>query len=293
MDIKEFKDLDVGEESKSLEVDKDIEDSHKILKDLEQKLSEVKAKDAPSVYVAADAYAQDSLDDEETIEEMENEPTALERFQPFILPICLTLFAIIFAGLFLYFFSKSRVDNSQNAITNSGTTEIIKYVEQPVVKQEPVVIPEKLTCDSPQILNETGDACIDPKPEATTPEPLAFENGTTTIVNVRFSYDKFNYDNYPAGIYLNEIQIFEGDYQDFKIFPTNRAFANDYFFGVDRYMVSLLGNCSYQIDEAQILVQNMKDSEGDEVYPNIKDRYFRGKVLKVLESSKPHIVCKK
>jgi hypothetical protein len=129
----------------------------------------------------------------------------------------------------------------------------------------------------------------------TTSEIAKFENGTTTNVRVRFSYDKFNYDNYPRGIYMLSEQIFgeEGDYEDYKILPTSRPNANDMFFGIDRYMVSLLGACQYVVDDATILVSDMRDSEGDQVYSAIKDKYFRGKVEKIVESSKPHIVCGK
>jgi hypothetical protein len=208
--------------------------------------------------------------------------TWVEKLQPFIIPICLTLFAIIFAGLFLYFFSKSRVETTAQAIVNQGVPEQVYYPPTPtpvVVKEEP------LTCDSPKILNDTKDACIDPTPAAEpTPVKAQFENGTTTEVQVRFSYDKFNYDNSPRGIYLLGDQSFDGDFTDFKLAPTNRAFANDYFFGIDRYKVSLIGSCSYAVDNATILVENMNE---------VNDKYFTGKVVKVIDSGKPRIDCSK
>jgi hypothetical protein len=140
--------------------------------------------------------------------------------------------------------------------------------------------PEPLKCEPPKYLNETGDECLEPEPE---PEPVkaGFENGTTTILHVRFSYDKFNYDNYPRGIYLLEDQIFDGDYKDFKLAPTNRAFANDHFFGVDRYTVSLIGVCSYVVDDAKILVKDV----------NAKEKYFTGNVVKIVEASKARVDC--
>ncbi len=318
MDIqKDFKDLNLDEKEMVVEVAKELEvtddnldESEKMIRDLEKRIANIKteektavaAKDsAVNVETAVENISTNLETQDDVVVENEDElvsepveQTALEKFQPFILPVCLTLFAIFFAALFLYFFSKSRVDNSQKAIVNTGTTEIIKYVEKPIVKQEPVIVAEiePPTCVENQKLNDAKDACEDLLPPPVVEVPK-FENGTTTVVNVRFSFDKFNYDNYPTGIYLNETQIFEGDYKDFKILPTNRSYANDFFFGVDRNMVSLLGSCKYVVDEAQILVSNMRDSEGDQVYSAIKDRYFRGKVVKILDASKPHINCKK
>lgn len=286
MDLKsEFKDLNIDENldkevaaiKKKIPEDdlpekvEDFSESDKIVKDLEDRLKQIKEQEG-----------------EEVVEEEddEDEPTFYEKVQPFILPICLTIFAIVFAALFLYFFSKSRQQPSIPAIVNSGNVDPV-YVppEQPqvIVKEEP------LKCDEEtQILNETGDACIDkPKVEDPEPEPepvvATFENGTTTVAHVRFSFDKFNYDNYPRGIYMLADQIFDGDYANFKVSPTNRAYANDYFFGVDRYMVSLIGSCQYVVDDAKILVKNMNLDESN--------KKFTGNVVKVIEASKPHVVC--
>lgn len=274
----------------------DFSEGDQIIKDLEKRLAEIKNAEVESHHTTVEGadHAEESSEEgleTENEEDEDREPTLLEKLQPFILPICLTLFAVIFAALFLYFFSQSKINNAVQAITNTGA------VEQTFVPPPPVpvvVIQEPLTCVAPQFLNEAKDACLDPEPVATpVPEKIGFENGTTTVVNVRFSYDKFNYDNYPRGIYLNKDQIFDGDYEDFKILPTNRAFANDFFFGVDRYTVSLIGSCQFTIDDAQILVSNMRDSSDDQVYSAINDRYFRGKVVKVLSASKPYVSCQK
>lgn len=261
------------------------DESNKIIKDLEERLSKIRSSKNPvaSAPALVNTDTQDDGDEEVVEEEYEEmgEESFLDKIQPFILPICLTLFAIIFAGLFLYFFSKSRVQNTAQAIVNAGVPEQVYYPPAPV----PVVVKEEpLKCTEPQILNEAKDACIDPEPEPE-PEPVkaGFEDGTTTEVKVRFSYDKFNYDNSPRGIFVLKDQVFDGDYENFKIAPTNRAFANDYFFGVDRYTVSLIGSCSYVIDDANILVKNMIE----------KDNYFTGQVVKVIEASKPRVECEK
>ncbi len=250
-------------------------DEENIVKDLETRLANIKKTETNEEHIDTEG------EDEEAEEEYEDldEQTFLEKIQPFILPIALTIFAIIFAGMFLYFFSKSRVENTAQAIVNAGVPEQVYYPPAPV----PVIIKEEpLTCELPQILNEDASACITPEPE---PEPQkpTFENGTTTEVNVKFSYDKFNYDNSPRGIYLNEVQVFEGDYTDYKINPSNRAFANDYFFGVDRYTVSLIGSCSYVVTDAKILVKNM--------VLNDNKKTFSGEVAKVIEASKPKVDC--
>lgn len=287
MDLQnQFKDLNLDEnlDKDTVEIEKKLAEENlpaivepssegqQIISDLEKRLAEIKKSEG----------IVEGEDQEE--EEDEEEKTLLEALQPYILPICLTLFALVFAALFLYFFSKSRVDNAVNAITNVGAVDPSYYPQTPSV----VVTEEPLKCELPNYLNEAGDACLEPVLEEEEPEPeviakLGFENGTTTIVNVRFSFDKYNYDNYPRGIYLLEDQIFEGGFLDFKIAPTNRAFANDHFFGVDRYTVSLIGNCSYVVDDARILVKNMYD----------KGKYFTGNVVKVIEASKPRVDCEK
>jgi hypothetical protein len=254
-------------EADSLKVE---DDSDHIISQLETRLKQLKAEDGE----------MGGFSDEEENED-ENEPTFYEKAQPFIWPVLLTLFAIIFAALFLFFFSRSRLENAV-AITNTGNIDPI-YVPPPstpviVIKEEP------LTCVEPQFLSEDGTKCLDPEPEPEPePEKILFEDGTTTIVNVRFSYDKFNYDNYPRGIYLLEDQVFDGEFADFKLAPTNRPFANDHFFGVDRYTVSLIGSCSYVVDEAKILVKD--------VY--LRNKYFTGNVLKVVDDSKPRVDCKR
>lgn len=274
MDLnKEFKDLNIPEgvekEAKQIEENlpenkRDLDENERIVKDLEERLKKINEKE--------------DVDEEE--EDIEEEATFYEKVQPFIIPICLTIFALIFAALFLYFFSQSRVEKTPPAIVNSGNIEPAYYPQQPaqiVVKEEPI------ECVEPQILNDAGDGCIDPPVQEEEPEPekAGFENGTTTIAHVRFSFDKFSYDNKPRGIYMLEDQIFSGDYTDYKINPSNRAYANDYFFGVDRYMVSLIGDCSYTIDDARILVKNM----------TLGNNTFTGNVVKIIEASKPHIVC--
>ncbi len=266
MDLKrEFQDLNLNDDG-----------SHEIVKDLESRLAKIKQDENSKVVV-------DENGNEVIYEEVEQEQTFLEKIQPFILPIALTIFAIIFAGMFLYFFSKSRVESTAQAIINQGVPEPVINEPVPI----PVVIKEEpLKCTEPQILNEAKDACIDPEPEPQPePEPVKaeFENGTTTEVNVQFSYDKFNYDNSPRGIYLLTDQIFNGDYKNFKISPNNRSYTNDYFFGIDRYTVSLIGSCSYVVDNAKILVEDMR----------LEDKKFTGKVAKIIESGKPRIDCGK
>lgn len=240
-----------------------------------------------------------NVDEVETVVVQEGEgETFLDKIKPFILPIFLTIFALLFAVIFMYFFSKGKVERSAQAIVNNQAQAEVIVVKEEKPKVEIVVEPEVVVpkCDPvTQILNEEVNECEDlPEPE---PEPVvaSFENGTTTVVKVRFSYDKINYDNFPRGIYMLSEQIFgeEGQYEDFKLLMTNRPFANDMFFGVDRYMVSLMGACQYVVDEADILVSNMNDSQGDQVYSAIKDKYFRGKMERVINASKPHIVCGK
>jgi hypothetical protein len=198
----------------------------------------------------------------------------------------------------MYFFSKGQVERSAQAIVNNQAQPEVIIIKEEKPRVEVIVEPEVVVpeCDpETQILNEELNECEDlPEPEPE-PEPVGFENGTTTVVKVRFAYDKINYDTSSRGIYLLSEQIFgeEGQYEDFKLLMSNRPFANDMFFGIDRYMVSLMGACSYVVDEADILVSNMNDSGGDAVYNDIKDRYFRGKMEKVIYSSKPHIVCGK
>jgi membrane protein insertase Oxa1/YidC/SpoIIIJ len=70
----------------------------------------------------------------EEYEDLEGQ-TFLEKIQPFIIPICLTFFALVFAGLFLYFFSKSRIDSAQQAIVNVGVPEQVNYPPIPVPKK--------------------------------------------------------------------------------------------------------------------------------------------------------------
>lgn len=267
MDLKkEFQDLNLDEHNENGE-------HHEIVKDLENRLAKIKEENEVVV---------DEDGNEVVYEEVEQEQTFVDKIQPFILPIALTIFAIFFAGMFLYFFSKSRVENTAQAIINQGVPEPVVNEPAPI----PVVIKEELlTCTEPKILNETKDACVDPPAPEPEPEPAkpGFENGIDTEVNVRFSYDKFSYDNSPRGIYLLGEQSFDGDYKNFKINPTNRSYANDYFFGIDRYTVSLIGDCSYVVENAKIMVENM----------NLADKNFTGKVTKVIESSKPKIVCGK
>lgn len=237
-------------------------------------------------------------DEVETVVVQEGEgETFLDKIKPFILPIFLTIFALLFAVIFMYFFSKGKVERSAQAIVNNQAQPEVIIIKEEKPKVEVVVEPEIVVpeCDEEtQILNEELNECEDlPEPE---PEPVVgFENGTTTVVKVRFDYDRHSYDTKPRGIYMLSEQIFgeEGQYEDFKMLMSNRPYANDMFFGIDRYMVSLIGACRYVVDEADILVSNMNDSEGDKVYDDIKDKYFRGKMEKVLNSSKPHIVCGK
>lgn len=298
-------------------VDSEFHDeSDKIIKDLEARIAALNIKEKKEGVSAevqlADGEAENNniydsgnpdevktmIDETETVILQEGEGDAfLDKIKPFIVPIFLTIFALLFAVIFMYFFSRGKVERSAQAIVNNQAQPEVIIIKEEKPK-EVVVVPEKVIpeCDSEtQILNEELNECEDlPEPE---PEPVVvgFENGTTTVVKVRFSYDKFNYDGYPRGIYLVSQQIFgeEGQYEDFKLLPISRPDANDMFFGIDRYMVSLLGACQYVVDEADILVSDMNDSQGDQVYSSIKDKYFRGKVEKILESSKPHIVCGK
>lgn len=283
MDLQnEFKDLNFGDEEKKDSVKKnvpeqkltkdleknlpesmgDFDESDKILKELEEKLKQIKQEEGEEEYTD------------------EDEETFYEKVQPFIIPICLTIFAIVVAGIFLYFFSQSRIEKTPPAIVNSGNIE--PAVTQPVQPQI-IVKEEPLKCDPPQILNDSGDACVPAPQEATSTPAAEFEDGTTTIAHVKFSFDKYNYDNSPRGIYMLPDQIFDGDFAGYKINPTNRAYANDHFFGIDRYTVSLIGTCSYVVDDAKILVKNMTKG----------NNYFTGNVVKVITSSKPRVMCSK
>lgn len=252
----------------------DFDESDKILAELEAKLAKIKEED---------------LGEESEEDRLSVDAPFVERIQPFIIPICLTIFAIFFAGLFLYFFSNSRPQETQRAIQNQGNIEVVE-----IPPKKPAVVeikePEPLVCGENQTLSEDGLECIDLPPPP--PTKLGFDNGTTTVLNVKFSYDKFNYDNYPRGIYLLSEQIFDGSYEDFKLLPNSRPYANDKFFGIDRYMVSLIGSCQFVIDDAQILVSNVHDSQGGRTYSAIGDRYFTGNVVKIINASKPRIDCK-
>ncbi len=308
-----------GEKKVEQLVDSEFHDeSDKIIKDLEARIAALN-NDTKKVETSekhhevktdsheaenADIYQGGSADevmtegdDTETVVVQEGEgETFLDKIKPFILPIFLTIFALLFAVIFMYFFSKGKVERSAQAIVNNQAQPEVIIIKEEKPK-EVVVVPEKVVpeCDEEtQILNEEKNECED-LPPPPPPAKSGFENGTTTVVKVRFSYDKLNYDTYPRGIYMLSEQIFgeEGEYEDYKILSPNRPAANDLFFGIDRYMVSLLGACQYVVDEADILVSDMHDSEGDQVYSAIKDKYFRGKVEKIIESSKPHIVCGK
>lgn len=306
MDLKKFKDVDGDEVASSASPDLHQEDDQ-IIKELEARIAAINNESKESVHTDLPVASQ--VSEQIPIESIENNlypettyidtnidtkqsETFLDKIKPFILPIFLTIFSLIFASIFMFFFSQSRIERSVQAITNQQTqAEVIVIRDvQPEVKQDPVVIPEVVVpeCDpETQILNEEENICED-KPE---PEKPEFDNGTTTILKVKFSYDSLNYDNYPRGIYLSKEQIFQGEYEDYKLLTINRPDANDMFFGLGRNMVSLIGACKYVVDEAEILVENVRSSEGDQVYSAIKDQYFRGKMLKVLEHSKPHIVC--
>ncbi len=329
MDLKDFQDVgddakdiskDVakgaGKKAKRVLVDENFHDeSDKVIKDLEARIAALHNEDKKKVDEVKKqenhegenvSEVQENSDEvqnsnnlnennlEEDVEKVyveEGGGTFLDKIGPFILPICLTLFALIFAAIFMYFFSKSRVEKTAQAIQNVQTQpEVIIIKETKPEVKEVVVIEEKVVpeCDlETQVLNEELNECEDLPPP---PKPV-FYNGTTTIVNVRFAYDRLNYDTFPMGIYLLENQNFEGEYEGFKLLATNRAYANDFFFGVDRYMVSLLGACKFVIDDAEILVENMYDSEGGAEQKNIGKNYFTGKVAKILNASKPHIVC--
>jgi hypothetical protein len=285
------------------------DESDKIIKELEARIAAINKPDTPPSEqhtdsehgeVSQNTSSSDTQtqDDTETVVVPVGEGSDfVQKIRPFILPIFLTIFALIFAAIFMYFFSKSRVEKSAQAIVNNQSQpEVIVVKETKPEVKEVVVIPEKTVpeCDqATQYLDEEKNECVDLPPKEEKPVKPVFENGTTTIVKVRFAYDKYNYDNYPRGIYLLADQIFEGEYEDYKIIPTSRPYANDMFFGIDRYMVSLIGACQYVVDEADILVANMQDSTNDQVYSAIKDKYFRGNVVKILESSKPHVVCGK
>lgn len=289
-------------------------ESDKIIKELEARIAAINGEDKKKQTTAKDDQEESLVVPEDDVvtettkdfNETENvanddveqvivqegaDETFIDKIKPFILPICLTLFALLFAAIFMYFFSQSRVEKSAQAIVNSQTTpEVIIVKEEKPKVQEVVVVPEKVVpeCDpETQILNEELNECEDlppPEPEPE-PEPIGFENGTTTIVKVRFSFDKFNYDNPPRGIYTTGEQIFAGEYEGYKINASNRPYTNDMFFGIDRYMVSLIGVCRYVVDEADILISNMREVEGQ--------KQFTGSVEKVIGNSKPHIVCDK
>jgi hypothetical protein len=275
MDLQsQFKDLNLDEN-----IDKVVPDeSDKLVKDLEARLAQIKT--APVEVAESEAPVETDEEATEVVEEeyVEEDQTFYEKAKPFILPLALTLFAIIFAGMFLYFFSKSRVEQTAQAIVNQGVPEQVYYPPAPI----PVIIKEEpLVCTEPLIMNETGDGCVLPEPE---PEPakVGFEDGKTVEMNVRFSYDKFSYDNSPRGIFVLKDQTFEGEYEGFKVSPNNRAYANDYFFGIDRYTVSLIGSCVFVVDNAKVEIENAE----------LKDKYFTGKVTKVIEASKPRVDCR-
>lgn len=313
MDLKDFKNVDNNDDSKVTKtknnfVDQNFHDeSDQIIKDLEARIAALNNESKkPEAAVEENISEPEEVEDpetnlpetEEVLVDTGKDETFLDKIQPFILPICLTLFSLVFAAIFLFFFSKSRVEKSVQAITNQQSQpEVIIVKENKPETKEVVVIPEKVIpeCDpETQYLNEETNECEDLETEKPIlPEKSAFENGTTTVIKVRFAYDKFNYDNFPRGIYLLSEQVFSGEYEDYKLLATNRPYANDMFFGVNRNMVSLMGACQFVVDEADILVENVQDSEGDQVYSAIKDKYFRGKVLKILEASKPHIICNK
>jgi hypothetical protein len=118
MDIQsQFKDLNFNEDEKPKvkpqklieenlpEKTEDFDESDKIIKDLESRLATIR-------------NFETSEEEEEQVEEnvYAYGQTWVEKLQPFIIPICLTLFAIIFAGLFLYFFSKSRVEKRRRQL---------------------------------------------------------------------------------------------------------------------------------------------------------------------------------
>lgn len=232
----------IGENS--IEKLDDFKESNQILAELEKGI----------------ALAQTDEPGAEALSEPVNSTNSVNLY---ILPIALTLLALLLAGTLLYFFAMSKPTDTVKAITNEGQVLVPTSTSEIVFKEEPTIVVAT--------------------PTEATSTPVFFENGTTTIVNVRFSYDKVNYDNTPRGIFLNEKQIWDGDYKDFKISPSNRGYANDHFFGIDRYTVSLIGSCIYTVDTATILVSNMV--EGDKV--------FTGKVEKVIDSSTPRVVCEK
>lgn len=259
---------EVKDDTQQLEKVTDFDESDKILADLKQRLEVIQNEEGP-------------------VKEEDNNDTVVvvplwERIAPYIIPICLTIFALVFSGLFLYFFSMSRIQKTLTNISNSGNFEpIVLEAPKPVNIQ---VIETTPTCNENQVLSEDGKTCVDNTPVATT-TPVAtkpdFENGTTTAVNIRFSYDKYNYDNSPRGMYLLKNQPFTGEYNNFRFVPTNRPVANDLMFGINRYMVSLMGSCKFTAPGVTVLVRNM----------NLQNGYFTGKVVKVLNAAKPSIDC--
>jgi hypothetical protein len=292
MDLKDFQYINEEEKKKdSLLSHEDHDDGDKILKELEERITKLTEQDAKKdaqelEKVVTDESLKERLDsidtaEEEVVEEVLEEESFLDKIKPFIIPIFLTLFALIFSAIFMYFFSKSRIQQSVTAITNQNNQpEVIVVKEEKPVVKEPVIIEEPVKEPEPE-----------PEPPKKEPEKIVFEDGTTTVLHVRFSFDKYSYDNHPRGIYLTGEQIFEGDYEDYKLIASNRPFANDYFFGIDRYTVSLVGDCQYVVDDAQILVSNA--TLGDRSLNSIGKKYFKGTVKKVLDASKPHVVCEK
>lgn len=219
---------------------------------------------------------QKKLDEQVMEGELPENMTLLERLKPYLVPAVITILALLLTSLLLYFFSKSKTYESADAITNTG-------------KVEEVVVPSGIVVE--EVVEPEEEIVATTTPEVATPTKVTFANGTTTIVKVNFSYDKFNYDNYPRGIFLTGEQIFEGNYKGYKLLPRNRSFANDFFFGIDRYMVSLIGDCSYTVTDTDILVKNMVDSTDDQTYSAIGDEYFRGDVVKIVKKGTPKVVC--
>ncbi len=207
--------------------------------------------------------------------------TFAEKVRPFIFPLFLTLGALIFSFVFVFIFLNLKPTITPRAITNIGGADPVQQIP---VKQ--VITYENATTTEPPI-----------ESKVTIPIPpivkiSSFENGTNTAIQVRFSYNKYTYDTFPDGMYLTGNQVFSGNYEGYKILATNRAYANDYMFGVDRNKVYLIGQCSFKIDKARVAIVNMQDSSDDKSYDLVGKKYFRGKMLKVLESSKPYIDCK-
>ncbi len=81
----------------------------------------------------------------------------------------------------MYFFSQSRIKESVNAITNNNNQPEVIIIKEtkPEVKQEVVVIEEPV---------------VEPEPVVATPTKAIFEDGITTVMKVRFSFDKYIYD---------------------------------------------------------------------------------------------------